>query len=1204
MSGNKRDIALADALKSEILILDGAMGTMIQQAGTTEAHYHGAGIVSDRMLKGCNDLLCLTAPDIVLDIHRQYLDAGADIIETNSFNANRLSLREYGVEEEVRRINAAAAALARRAVESHGAGWVAGSVGPTGKSLSMSQSLDDGEPVSWDELYEAYLEQISALIEGGVDILLIETVFDGLNAKAAIAAAQEAMETVGREVPVMISVTLTESGRTLSGQTLDAFVATVAHARPMAVGLNCGFGAAGMRTYIEQLQAYPFAISMYPNAGLPNAMGEYDESPDDMAHSLRPLLEARMLNIVGGCCGTTPAHIKAIADMAKDMPPRIIPDAGCELDLAGLELLPVRPERNFLNIGERCNVAGSRKFLRLINEGNIEEAVDIARTQVVAGAQIVDVNMDDAMLDAEAEMDMFVARIGSEPDVARVPVMIDSSKWEVICGALKRIQGKPVVNSISLKEGEEAFVAKARHIRRMGAAMVVMAFDEDGQADTYSRKTAVCTRAYRLLTEVAGIPGSEIIFDPNILAVATGIEAHNNYALDFIRATEYIKNNLRGAKVSGGLSNLSFSFRGNNYMREAIHSVFLYHAVKAGMDMAIVNAASLMPVDDIPSDLREAIEDVLFNRRADATERLLAIADDIKSSQAGDRSSKAEEPTENLSASDKVERMLVRGVTDGMEALLDEAVATCGSALGVIDGPLMGGMNRVGALFGEGKMFLPQVVKSARAMRYAVSYLTPLIEAEKASGGEGSSSGKVVIATVKGDVHDIGKNIVDVIMNCNGYDMIDLGVMVPAETIVERAVAESADFVGLSGLITPSLEEMCHVAKTMERHGLKIPLLIGGATTSALHTAVRIAPCYSGPVIHTRDAAVLPSVVQRFSNPDTYRSAVRELHLEQSRLREEYTGRPELIGIDEALIRRHIYDESLRGAVLLPDGIHDITIPVAAARELINWRQFFWAWKLDASLASIADIKGCDHCRAQWLAAVSPDQRMKAAQAMQLWKEASRMLDRLETEFPAGLKARVVVLPAASDGESIMLTTVGGDKLALPVLRQQSGADECLSLADFVAPVSADGGFSDRMALFAVTVGNGIQRKIEDLRDSGDDYGSLLVQSLADRLVEAATELVHRQTLGEGNGIRPAFGYPSLPDQSLLHIADHVLDYSGIGITVTENGAMTPLASTSGMMIPYAGARYFTVGTIGNDQRVAYARRRGIKEEDLLKFIP
>ena len=874
-----------------ILILDGAMGTMIQQYGLTEADFRGKRF-SDipGQLKGNNDLLCLTRPDIIEDIHRKYLTAGADIIETNTFNANRISQTDYHTQDAVRDINREAARLARRLADEFSTSdkprFVAGSIGPTNKTCSMSPDVNNPalRALTFDELAEAYLEQMSALLEEDVDALLVETIFDTLNAKAAIYAAGEAMERAGKRVPLMLSVTVSDTGgRTLSGQTLDAFLASVSHADIFSVGLNCSFGARQLKPFLEQLAARaPYYISAYPNAGLPNSLGQYDQTPEEMAQEIGEYIREGLVNIVGGCCGTTDAYIArypALVKNAKPHVPACLPQCLC---LSGLEMLEVRPENNFINIGERCNVAGSRKFLRLIKEKNYEEALSIARRQVEDGAQVIDINMDDGLLDARAEMVNFLNLIASEPEIARVPVMIDSSKWEVIVAGLKCVQGKSVVNSISLKEGEEVFLAHAREVRRLGAAVVVMAFDEEGQADTYERKIAVCDRAYRLLVEKVGFPPQDIIFDPNVLAIATGMEEHDNYAVDFIRATRWIRKNLPGAHVSGGVSNLSFSFRGNNYIREAMHAVFLYHAIREGMDMGIVNPASSVLYSEIPADVLGRIEDVVLNRYPDASERLIETAERLKAEKEAEKANEGGMSSPHLlwregSLEERLKYALVKGIADYLEEDLNEALQSYPKAVDIIEGPLMAGMNYVGDLFGAGKMFLPQVVKAARTMKKAVAILQPVIESEKQHGT--THAGKVLLATVKGDVHDIGKNIVSVVMACNGYEIIDLGVMVPAEEIVRRAIEEKVDMIGLSGLITPSLEEMTRVATELEKAGLDIPLLIGGATTSRLHTALKIAPVYHAPVVHLKDASQNVTVASRLMNPvqkDTFVQTLQE----------------------------------------------------------------------------------------------------------------------------------------------------------------------------------------------------------------------------------------------------------------------------------------------------------------------------------------
>jgi 5-methyltetrahydrofolate--homocysteine methyltransferase len=888
---------MKELIKERILILDGAMGTMIQRYNLTESDFRGERFADVQgQLKGNNDLLCLTRPDVIADIHRKYLEAGADIIETNSFNAQRISMADYGMQSLCREINLAAARIARQQADHFTAlhpekpRFVAGSVGPTNKTCSMSPDVNNPalRALIFDELVEAYTEQMTALLEGGVDALLIETIFDTLNAKAALYAAEEAMQQVGRTVPLMLSVTVSDiAGRTLSGQTLDAFLASVQHAPLFSVGLNCSFGAKQLKPFLQALAARaPYYISAYPNAGLPNQLGQYDQTPDDMAREVKEYIDEGLVNIVGGCCGTTEAYIARYPELVAGARPHVPAPAPDCLWLSGLELLEQTPEMRFINVGERCNVAGSRKFLRLINEKNYEEALSIARKQVEDGALVIDVNMDDGLLDTRAEMTTFLNLMMSEPDIARVPVMIDSSKWEVIEAGLRCLQGKAIVNSISLKEGEEVFRAHARAIRRMGAAAVVMAFDEQGQADTYERKIQVCGRAYRILVDEVGFNPHDIIFDPNVLAVATGIEAHNNYAVDFIRAAGWIRQNLSGAHVSGGVSNLSFSFRGNNYIREAMHAVFLYHAIAAGMDMGIVNPASSVLYTDIPADVLERIEDVVLNRRPDAAERLIETAEALKAqaSAAAGAPEQHHDAWRDAPVEERLQHALIKGIGDYLEADLNEALTRYPKAVAIIEGPLMEGMNRVGELFGAGKMFLPQVVKTARTMKKAVAILQPYIEADKQQGAR--SAGKVLMATVKGDVHDIGKNIVAVVMACNNYEIIDLGVMVPAETIVQRALEEKVDIIGLSGLITPSLEEMAHVAAELQRAGLDIPIMIGGATTSRLHTALKIAPVYGGPVIHMKDASQNALVAAKLLHADTRDEYVKALRQEQAELRE------------------------------------------------------------------------------------------------------------------------------------------------------------------------------------------------------------------------------------------------------------------------------------------------------------------------------
>lgn len=1186
-----RKSVLHSVIREKVLVLDGAMGTMIQAANLTESDFRGDRFMQwKEPLKGCNDILSLTMPQFIHDIHSQYLRAGAHIIETNTFNANAISLADYkmspnnryDLSRHVAEINFNAARIARNAVLLHSREtgslnhWVAGSVGPTGKSLSMSSSIDgEGNGITWQQLVDAYTVQMTALIAGGVDILLIETIFDGLNAKAALFAAKQAMERTRRQLPIMLSVTLSESGRTLSGQTLDAFAATVAHGNNiLSIGLNCGFGAEGMLKYIDMLQDIPFAVSVHPNAGLPDEMGRYNETPQHMTATLRECLKNRKLNIIGGCCGTTPSHIEAIAQAAGQCLPRPIPTDSGKLTLAGLEAHHISEESGFITIGERCNVAGSRKFLRLINEGKTDEAVEIARSQVKAGAQIIDINMDDAMLDAPTEIARFIDRLGQEPDIAKVPVMIDSSNWNAITVSLQHVQGRPIVNSISLKEGKKAFIEKARFIREMRAAVVVMAFDEEGQADCYERKISICRRAYDILVNEVGFDGCEIIFDPNVLAVATGIAQHNNYAVDFINATEWIKKNLPGAKVSGGISNLSFSFRGNNSVREAMHACFLHHAIAKGMDMAIVNPASALSVDSIPDYLREAIDDVLLNRRDDATERLIDIANRIKeeSVKRSDEKPDTGITPESKTTGERLAEMIVKGLTEGIIPLLDSALKESGSAIAIIDGPLMTGINQVGQLFGEGKMFLPQVVKSAQAMSNAVNYLSPYITQEKQNSNK--KSGRIVIATVKGDVHDIGKNIVNVIMTCNGFEMIDLGVMVPADTIVDKAIETNADFIALSGLITPSLEEMCNVARLMQRKQLNIPLLIGGATTSQLHTAVKIAPCYNGPVIYVKDAAMLPVVAQQITDDNSRRETILQIQENQKLLRSQYETGKRYYTIEEARSRRYVYDDEVRASAPSRPGIHDLTVSVSEAREFINWRAFFGAWKLCPEYESIV-LDNRD--QSIWISEQADHN--KASEAAKLWNDVNSALDSLQESIL--LKGRIAILPAGSHDEEIIYRNIN-DEYKLPAPRQlEVTADtHSLSLADFIKPIE-DGTLNDWIGLFAVTTGLDMQELINNRKKNGDEYNTILLQTIADRLVEAATEITHQRVKDcywgfRGEGIRPAIGYPSLPDQRLVFLADKVLKYSELGISLTENGALYPSASTTGYIIAHPHARYFS----------------------------
>lgn len=1199
---------LAAAADNKILILDGAMGTMVQALNLGEDDFRGTEFIKHPCnLAGCNDLLCLTRPDDIASIHLQYLEAGADIIETNTFNSNAISLADYQLQHLARRLNHAGARIARQTADSYMEHtgrqvFVAGSIGPTNKSLTMAITLADS--VDWQQMADVYTEQIEGLIDGGADILLIETVFDTLNAKAAIFAAQSVFESRGVTLPIIISATLTESGRTLSGQALDAFVASVSHCNPFAIGLNCGFGPEGMTEYIRELQPLTARVSLYANAGLPDKLGHYTQTPTRMVETLTPLLSNGMLNIVGGCCGTTPGHIAAIARAASKYAPRPVATPPTELVLAGLEVLPVIPQRNFINIGERCNVAGSKKFLRLVKKDKLDEALEVASNQVEAGAQIIDINMDDGLLDSRRCMQQFVRLTQVEPQVARMPLMIDSSDFNVILSGLQCVQGKPIVNSISLKEGETEFIRRARLIRRYGAAMVVMAFDEMGQATTYQQKIDICRRSYILLTQQADIPPCDIIFDPNILAVATGIPEHSAYALDFIHTISWIKTNLPGAKVSGGLSNLSFAFRGNEPVRRAMHSIFLSHAIPAGMDMAIVNAAALPAPADIAPELAEAVEAVLLNTSTDAADLLTETATRMMAEKSATPSAPADTQTSNTLPPDRrLVEMVTHGQTAGLDAVINEILDHTDSAVQIINGPLMEAMNRVGELFGRGRIFLPQVVKSAGAMKSAVDLLTPRLEDETTDTEASSRRPRMIIATVKGDVHDIGKNIVGVIMRCNGFEIIDLGTMVPGERIVSEAIERQADAIGLSGLITPSLEEMCNVARLMQQAGLQIPLFVGGATTSDLHTALKIAPLYNSGVIHGGDAASMPGLVKPFIDPSTRDAALQSLEKRQSHLRQSTVSRNALLPLESAVTRR-LHINLSKPAPFLTSGQTDFSLPVDTLRPLINYRALLTAWHFDVSLASgvEAALSGCEQCRAQWLASLPAPQRSKGVEALKLLHDAGSLLDQMSADGYT-VAARTVVLPASATSDSIVIHTSDGP-LRIPTLRQQSAdADTTLSLSDFIAPALPDGTPTDFIGCFAVTTGTAMRDTIARLRDGGDEYRSLLVQSIADRLAEAATEYIHRHTASAG--IRPAVGYPSLPDQTIAHLLEHVLNYNQIGLRTTENGALNPPASTLGLIIAREEARYFVIGSIGDDQRQAYLKSHPLrgKVANLERFL-
>ncbi|HXZ66455.1 MAG TPA: methionine synthase [Streptosporangiaceae bacterium] len=1191
--------AIASMLDQRILVLDGAWGTILQGAGLSPADYRGRDFADHpRDITGDPDVLNLTRPDLVLDFHRQYLAAGADITTTNTFTATRIGQADYGLEAAVRDMNLAGAQLARQAADEAARGgrdgrrgYVAGSVGPLNVTLSLSPKVDDPafRTVTFDQVYAAYAEQIGALAEGGVDLLLIETIFDTLNAKAAITAARD----VAPQLPLWLSVTIVDlSGRTLSGQTVEGFWTSVQHAEPLIVGVNCSLGAAEMRPHVEELARLAGTyVSSHPNAGLPNAFGGYDEQPAETAALLRDYAGAGLVNIAGGCCGTTPAHVAEIAAAVAGLAPRPVGGAGRRTRFSGLETFEIGPDTGFVMIGERTNVAGSARFRRLIEAGDNAAAVDVALEQVRGGANLLDVNMDADLLDGEHAMSAFLNYIATEPEVARIPVMIDSSRWSVIQAGLKCVQGKGVVNSISLKEGEAEFLAHARQIRSYGAGVVVMAFDEQGQADTVERKVEICARAYDLLTQQAGFAPEDIIFDPNVLAVATGIEEHNSYARAFIESLPLIKQRCPGVRTSGGISNLSFAFRGNDAVREAMHSAFLFHAIKAGLDMGIVNAGQLVVYQDIPAELLELVEDVIFDRRPDATDRLVAFADTVKGS--GTKReldlSWREAPVEK-----RLAHALVHGIVDFIESDTEEARQLADRPLDVIEGPLMDGMRIVGDLFGSGRMFLPQVVKSARAMKRSVAYLEPFMQAEKeqaakngngvdgGGGASGRSQGKIVLATVKGDVHDIGKNIVGVVLGCNNYEVIDLGVMVPAATILDTAVAEGASAVGLSGLITPSLDHMVGVAEEMQRRGLQLPLLIGGATTSRQHTAVRIAPAYDQPTVHVLDASRVVGVVSDLLDPVRCIRLDRDNRADQERLRTEHAGkqRRPLLPLWQAQSNR---DQVSFDDLAVPSctGTRLVEPDLSRLRELIDWQFFFTAWELKGKFPAILDQPA----------------------ARELFDDANALLG----EIIAGglLQAHGVygLWPARAEGDDIALEA--GPRF--PMLRQQAARTDARPnrcLADYVAPAG------DYVGAFAVCV-TGAAELASRYERQNDDYRAITVKALADRLAEASAEYVHlaaRRAWYEPaaepsiedlhaerfRGIRPAFGYPACPDHSEKRKLVDVLDAGRIGVGLTESYAMTPAASVSGLLLAHPAARYFAVGRIGRDQVEDYAARKGV----------
>ncbi len=1187
--------------RERILVLDGAWGTMLQRAGLTEADFRWDGADPLRMYRGNFDLLQLTRPDVIRDIHRAYFEAGADIASTNTFNSTTVSQADYGTEALAYAMNEAGARLAREVADEFEARdgrrrWVAGSVGPTNRTATLSPDVERPEfrNVTFDGLVEAYTEAVRGLIAGGADLILLETVFDTLNAKAALFACEEAFTQAGKTLPVMLSGTITDaSGRTLSGQTPEAFAVSTEHARLFSLGLNCALGADLLRPHLRAIAANTEAlVSVHPNAGLPNAFGEYDETPEHTARVLAEFAREGLVNIVGGCCGTTPEHIRAIAEAVKGIAPRTAPTRPPYLRLSGLEALTVTPDLNFVNVGERTNVTGSPKFAKAILAGDYDAGLKIARQQVASGAQIVDINFDEGMLDGEAAMVKFLNLLAGEPDISRVPLMLDSSKWEILEAGLKRVQGKCVVNSISLKDGEEKFLERARLLRRYGAAAVVMAFDEQGQADNLPRRQEILGRAYRLLTDVVGFPAQDIIFDPNVLTVATGLEEHDRYALDFIEATRWIKAELPGALVSGGISNVSFSFRGNNHVREAMHAVFLYHAIGAGLDMGIVNAGMLAVYDDIEPRLRDAVEDVILARRPDATERLLALAEDYRDVK---REAAAQSAWREWPVQERLKHALVQGVTDHVVEDAEEAYQLLGSPLAVIEGPLMDGMNVVGDLFGAGKMFLPQVVKSARVMKRAVAHLTPYLEASKQEAG---GKGRVLLATVKGDVHDIGKNIVGVVLACNGYQVTDLGVMVPTEKVLDEAERIGADVIGLSGLITPSLDEMVTVAREMTRRGMRQPLLIGGATTSRAHTAVKIDPAYDGTVVHVLDASrAVTTTSDLLADEAGYRERTR---VEYDALRERHGGRQvRLIPVAEARARAPRLSPAVAPAPLAP-GRQVIEQPIAELLEFIDWTPFFIAWEMRGIYPTILSDP------------------LRGEEARKLFADAQALLRRVIEENLLTARGVIGLWPARRRGDDIDVFTDGSEAPAatLHTLRQQrEQATPNAALADFVAPRG------DHVGAFVVGI-HGAEELARAFEAQHDDYSAILVKAVADRLAEAFAEKLHRdvrvrhwgyapdEALGNDDlireryaGIRPAPGYPAQPDHTEKRTIFGLLDAGEIGVALTESCAMTPAAAVSGLYFAHPEARYFAVGRIGRDQVQDYAGRKGWTLEEAERWL-
>ncbi|MFN8089907.1 MAG: methionine synthase [Mycobacterium sp.] len=1206
---------LKAALGQRIMVIDGAMGTAIQRDRPDEAGYRGERFKDwPNDLIGNNDLLTLTQPHIIEGIHREYLEAGADILETNTFNANAISLSDYGMEELSYELNFAGAALARKAADEFSTPakprYVAGALGPTTRTASISPDVNDpgARNVSYDQLVAAYLEAANGLVDGGSDILIIETIFDSLNAKAAVFAVETLFEERGRRWPVIISGTITDaSGRTLSGQVTEAFWNAIRHAKPIAVGLNCALGAPEMRPYIAEMSRIADTyVSCYPNAGLPNAFGEYDESPERQAGYIAEFADAGLVNLVGGCCGTAPPHIAEIAKVVEGKKPRAIPAIEVATRLSGLEPLNITDGSLFVNIGERTNITGSARFRNLIKAEDYDTALSVALQQVEVGAQVIDINMDEGMIDGVAAMDRFTKLIAAEPDISRVPVMVDSSKWEVIEAGLKNIQGKPIVNSISMKEGEEKFIREARQCRKYGAAVVVMAFDEKGQADNLERRKEICGRAYRILTEEVGFPAEDIIFDPNCFALATGIEEHATYGIDFIEACAWIKENLPGVHISGGISNVSFSFRGNNPVREAIHAVFLFHAIKAGLDMGIVNAGALVPYDSIDAELRDRIEDVVLNRREDAAERLLEIAERFNSSDKADDPVAAE--WRNLPVRERITHALVKGidahVDDDTEELRAEIAAAGGRPIEVIEGPLMDGMNVVGDLFGAGKMFLPQVVKSARVMKKAVAYLLPFIEAEKKPGDAETTNGTIVMATVKGDVHDIGKNIVGVVLQCNNYTVVDLGVMVPAQKILEAVKEHNADIVGLSGLITPSLDEMANFAVEMERAGLQIPLLIGGATTSRAHTAVKISPRRSGPTVWVKDASRSVPVAAALLDDKQRPALLEETEKDYAALRERHAQKSErpMLTLEKARANRTPieWDGYIPPVPVVGVGARDfLDYDLAELREFIDWQPFFNAWEMKGRFPDILNNPATGEA------------------ARKLYDDAQEMLDTLIKEKWLTANGVIGFFPANAVGDDVEVYTddTRSEVLTrLHNLRQQGEHRAGIpnkSLGDFVAP--RDTGLADYVGAFAVTAGLGSQDKIIEFKAALDDYSAILLESIADRLAEAFAERMHQRVrqefwgyqpdeqldnealIGEKYvGIRPAPGYPACPEHTEKMTIWELLDVNArTGIELTESMAMWPGAAVSGWYFSHPQSQYFVVGRLAQDQVADYARRKG-----------